>query len=253
MLFREDVPVAIVEQPPAFPDAGYEGLIVEPDAWPPLLHPRMLMDLEGYSAWERHMVARCSDLSLSPESVLATLERDARVLRTYVPGRTGVADAVRSLPIGPVSAPIETTLAPSLALHAEVMAAVPEDLRPASDETDLADVYAHAVAPNWARWRAPLNRYLAAKAFASWTAYQGRGVLAIVRGLEAALALVRVEAARQCRDAGRPLEAMLLKEAIRGADFALNHLAIAEDLAAAWSRVEDAAPYGTSNTAITGP
>ena len=54
----------------------------------------------------------------------------------------------------------------------------------------------------WHEFRAPVNRFLAAKAFASWTAYQGRGVKTIVRGLEAALALVRVEAARQCRDCG---------------------------------------------------
>ena len=90
----------------------------------------------------------------------------------------------------------------------------------------------------WARFFAPLNRYLAAKAFASWTAYQGRGVATIVRGLEAALALVRVEAARQCRDAARPLDADLLLEAFRQADFILNHLAVGEDLAAAWSVAE---------------
>ena len=60
----------------------------------------------------------------------------------------------------------------------------------------------------------------------------------LVRGLEAALALVRVEAARQCRDARRNLDAALLLEAFRSADFALNHLAVGEDLAAAWSVVE---------------
>ena len=86
---------------------------------------------------------------------------------------------------------------------------------------------------------------LCAKAFASWTAYQGRGVASIVRGLEAALALVRVEAARQCRDAGAPLDADRLKEAIRQADFILNHLAAGDALAEAWSDAE--------NAAITGP
>ena len=80
-------------------------------------------------------------------------------------------------------------------------------LKPAPDEHGLHDAYAQGVAPHWTSWHAPLNRYLAAKAFANWTAYQGRGLLSIVRGLEAALALVRVEAARQCRDARRPLDA----------------------------------------------
>ncbi len=88
--------------------------------------------------------------------------------------------------------------------------------------------------------RAPLNRYVAAKAFASWTAYQGRGVATIVRGLEAALALVRVEAARQCRDAARAARSpSCCSKAFRQADFILNHLAVGEELAEAWSVVED--------------
>jgi hypothetical protein len=64
-------------------------------------------------------------------------------------------------------------------------------------------------------------------------------VATIVRGLEAALALVRVEAARQCRDARRVLDRDLLLEAFRSADFMLNHLAVGEELAAVWSRAEE--------------
>jgi hypothetical protein len=111
-------------------------------------------------------------------------------------------------------------------------------LKPEPDEEGLDQAFAVFVRPRWARFHAPVNRYIAAKAFACWTAYQGRGVATIVRGLEAAVALVRVEASRQCRDAARPLDAELLLEAIRRADFALNHLAVGEDLAHGWSRVE---------------
>jgi hypothetical protein len=125
-----------------------------------------------------------------------------------------------------------------MVLFREVMAAVPEELRPQADENGLAAAFGELVAPAWSQYHAPLRRYLAAKAFASWTAYQGRGVLSIVQGLEAALALVRVEASRQCRDASRLLDAELLREAIRASDFALNHLAVGEELADAWSRVE---------------
>ena len=128
---------------------------------------------------------------------------------------------------------------PSLHLRDEVIAAVPDDLKPAADEEGLDDAWTNYVRAAWHEHRAPVNRFLAAKAFASWTAYQGRGVKTIVRGLEAALALVRVEAARQCRDAARPLDRELLLEAFRQADFALNHLAVGEDLATAWSVVED--------------
>jgi hypothetical protein len=238
MLFRDDVTIAVVENPAAFPAADYEGLTIEPDDWPPLLHPGMLMDAEGYAAWERHMVARCAIESLSPEAVLATLQRDARALRRYVTGSGSLSEAVAALPPDVVEVPPHATLDDSLDLHAEAMAAVPDDLRPDPDTDGLRDTYVAAVRPVWPAWHAPLRRYLAAKAFASWTAYQGRGVLTIVRGLEAALALVRVEAARQCRDARRPLDAELLKEAIRQADFILNHLAVGEDLAEGWSKVE---------------
>lgn len=185
------------------------------------------------------MVARCAAEPLSPEGVLTTLQRDATYLRGYAVGTGSLAQAIASLRTLPVvAAAPPQTLGASLALHAEVMTAVPDDLSPEPDEVDLGDVYARGVRSGWPTWDAPLKRYLAAKAFASWTAYQGRGVLTIVRGLEAALALVRVEAARQCRDAGQPLDAARLKEAIRQADYILNHLAVGETLAENWARVE---------------
>jgi hypothetical protein len=93
MLFREDVPLEIVRAPVAFPEAAYEGLVVDEDAWPPLLHPQMLMDLDGYSAWERHMVERCADPVASPEAVIATLVRDAAALRSHTPGDRSLVDA----------------------------------------------------------------------------------------------------------------------------------------------------------------
>jgi Fe-S-cluster containining protein len=238
MLFRDDVSVAIVEQPPAFPLRDYDGLSVGPEDLPPLLTPGMLMDLEGYAAWERHMVARCAALTRRPESVVATLVRDARALGGWRPGRTSLPEAVGELPADFVDASLPSSLVPSLALHSEVIQAVPDEFRPEPDEAGLEDAFLASVREPWDSFRAPLDRYLAGKAFASWTAYQGRGVATIVRGLEAALALVRVESARQCRDAGRPLDATLLLEAFRAADFTLNHLAVGEDLATAWASAE---------------
>lgn len=238
LLFRDEMTLAVVEAPPAFPPGDYDGLDVDADAWPPLLHPRMLMDMAGYAAWERHMVARCAEPAATPETVLATLERDARQLRAFRPGAGSLADAVAALPATLVEAPAHESLDDSLVLAREIMAAVPEEWRPVPDEEGLAHAFVERVRPAWADQGGPLRRYVAAKAFASWTAYQGRGVLSIVRGLEAAVALVRVEATRQCRDAGRRLDAALLRDAIRRADFVLNHLAGGEELADAWSRAE---------------
>lgn len=238
-LFGPESPIEIVESPPAFPPADYEGLRVDEEAWPPLLHPRMLMDLDGYSAWERHMVSRCNKPWSSPESVVQTLRRDARALRTYTPDTGPLTAAVANLPEGAVDAPVQDIWESSLPLHDEVLSAVPEDVRPEPDDEGLREAFERAVVPEWHLWHAPLRRYLAAKAFANWTAYQGRGVLTIVRGLEAALAFVRVEAARECRNAGRVLDADLLKQAFRATDFVLNHIAVGETLAQTWSCVED--------------
>ena len=238
MLFRDDLPLAIVESPAAFPPREYEGLVVHPDAWPPLLHPRMLMDLEGYSAWERHMVRRCADPAVTPESVIATLMRDARVLRGWRPGGPSQVDAIGALPPEPVHAPAPASLDASMRLYEEAVRAIPEDLTPPPDEAGLDTAFAALVAPAWGAQAAPIDRFLASKAFASWSAYQGHGIATIVRGLEAALAILRVEAARQCRDARRPLDADLLHEAFRASDFVLNHLAVGEDLARAWSAAE---------------
>lgn len=237
-LFR-DVPIEIVESPPAFPEAEYEGLVVTDEDWPPLLRPDVLADARSYDAWERHMVNRCVDPALSPESVVTTLERDARIVRSVAPA-TGesIVRAVAELPGYGVLAQVPATLDASLEHFADVVAAVPEEWRPEPDTHRLDVVYVRDVRPQWSNWNPPLKRYLAAKAFASWTAYQGCGFLTIVRGLEAALALVRIEAARQCRDSQRSLDAALLQEAFRHADFALNHLAAGDELAERWSKVE---------------
>jgi hypothetical protein len=238
-LFRDDVPLEVVESPASFPPADYDGLTVTEGDLPPLLRPDVLMDDAGYSAWERHMVAVCAAAE-SAETALATLTRDALVLRTWTGGGEPLVDAVAKLPRDIVHAEPPATLEASLREHAEAITCVADDLKPEPDEAWLDEAYRTFVRDEWPAFSRPLRHYVAAKAFASWTAYQGRGVASIVRGLEAALALVRVEAARQCRDASAPLDADRLKEAIRAADFVLNHLAVGEELAAAWSSVERA-------------
>jgi hypothetical protein len=195
------------------------------------------MDAEGYTAWERHMVAVCAAAE-SAESAVATLARDASVLRTWTGGGDPLHAAVAALPQDRVPAATPPALDASLQAYAEAMTCVPDDLKPEPDDDGLAEAYARLVRGAWPAFSRVLRNYVAAKAFASWTAYQGRGVASIVRGLEAALALVRVEAARQCRDAGSPIDADRLKEAIRAADFVLNHLAAGDALAEAWSSAE---------------
>ena len=72
--------------------------------------------------------------------------------------------------------------------------ATPADLRP----DDGARVSPEAPVPDvtgWDEWEAVLCRYLAARAFANWMAYQGRGLRTVIASLYVALDLVRSEAA----------------------------------------------------------
>jgi hypothetical protein len=94
------------------------------------------------------------------------------------------------------------------------------------------------VAPAWPGLGRPIRRWLAAKAFASWLVLQGEGLRTAVLGLRVALGVLRAEAGRGCAGAGRTLDALLLKEAVRRADLLLVHLADPEALARRLGRVE---------------
>ncbi len=109
MLFRDDVSLTIVAAPEAFPQADYEGLSVTPDDLPPLLRPGVVMDLEAYTSWEAHMVRRCAEAA-TPESALATLDRDAMRVRAWTPDGPAMRDLVDALPAAMVEAPMVASL-----------------------------------------------------------------------------------------------------------------------------------------------
>jgi Fe-S-cluster containining protein len=89
----------------------------------------------------------------------------------------------------------------------------------------LEDAWYSLVAPGWFKFEDALTRYAAAKAFASWSLYLGNGVEAAAHTARMASAVVRIEAARQCRMFGRPLDRELITEAIRQSDLLLVHYA----------------------------
>jgi Fe-S-cluster containining protein len=68
-----------------------------------------------------------------------------------------------------------------------------------------------------------IERFLAAKLFASWAAYQGDGITAVRHAVRAAHAVLQEEMTRAAQDAGRSIDAALLKQAIRQADLRLVH------------------------------
>ncbi len=68
-----------------------------------------------------------------------------------------------------------------------------------------------------------IERFLAAKLFASWAAYQGDGTTAVRHAVRAAHAVLEEEMTHAGKEAGRSIDAALLKQAIRQADLRLVH------------------------------
>jgi Fe-S-cluster containining protein len=198
MLFDHQGPVQIVEGPP--PIAGVEvpeGLDAR-DSLPPLESPTLLMSFDQFSRWEAETVERVSHGS--PPAF---------------PGARSSFDVARAAVAAPLSWP-----------------AAPDDL----DST-----WNEHVAPAWPSFAGVIGRYLAAKVFASWANYLGDGTEGVLRQKEIAEAVLIVEAARQCSlanpaGAGRerpPLDAAMLKEAIRQSDLLLVHYADSRVLSSA--------------------
>lgn len=126
----------------------------------------------------------------------------------------------------------------TLALDASVRACVPDGVACASVPAGAGAAYGRWVAPVWPAMARPVSRYLAARLFGAWCWYQGQGLRSLVRSLDAALAVLRVEAARQTMASGRMLDRNQMREAIRQADLLGLHLASRDALAARWSAAE---------------
>jgi hypothetical protein len=241
MLVDHAGPVTIVSGPPAVPGRDVpEGLDAR-DGLPPRLNDRVLMDLDGLSAWEAYVVDRLAGLRASPGPVgrtLAALAGDAAQLSDWAPGRGPLVEAVHALGAGSdddwlaladdrpaaVSGPVALARAAAACRPPWTWAPPPADL----DEVD-----ARHVTPTWARFDGVVRRYLAAKAFGSWLAWQADGARGLVAWLQMAHAVLRVECARACAEAGRRLDRELLLTAVRQADLLLLHYADCARLAAA--------------------
>jgi len=215
-----------------------EGLDAR-DVLPPLLRPGMLTDLDGYHAWESAVV-NLLESGLAPETALAGGRTMTARVQSWSPAQGLLVDAVdRAAAEGRAEASSgdgqgqgpdvnETELRAAFAL---ARMAVPEALRPVDARPDLGEADRRWVASAWPSFAAPLGRFLAAHAFGAWGAYLGSGLVTVVRGLEVALAVVRVEAARRCAQEQRPLDRPVLVDAFRAADLLLVHLADPKALA----------------------
>jgi Fe-S-cluster containining protein len=126
---------------------------------------------------------------------------------------------------------IDVLQADDVAFFDHARAAVPPPYSWAPAPAELDGAWWSLVAPAWPKFDEVLQRYAAAKIFASWAAYQDEGLAAITRVARIAAAVVRIEAARQCLQTGQPLDPYLMAQAIRQSDLLLVHYADPERLA----------------------
>jgi hypothetical protein len=246
LLLDTDAPLQIVEQPPAFPAGrGYEGLDAR-DEWPPLVRAGCLFDHASFAMWERYLVTTLGTGNLGIDHVLRAIAVTAERLRRWSPADGTLLEWTERT-LGEPASDADHTVDRYAAFtgidaHRAACRAVPSGLDTPAVPEQLAEIDATLVAPHWDRLEPFARRYVASKAFASWTAYQGGGVRTQVAELHLAAAVLRVESARACGPANRPLDRELLIEAISASDWLLVHLVDREPLVAWLGKVETDVP-----------
>lgn len=242
LLLDDTAPLTIVRHPPAFPlTRNYDGLDARGE-WPPLLRPDVLFDVESYAAWERYLVETLASSPLSLDDTLGTIATTAETLRAWR-ADAGTLEAwteahVTAAPRIDLSIPALYSAYSGNTAFARVAATVPSGLEAPVCPVDVDDAWNRFVAPVWPDWTPAALRYVATKGFASWTAYQGRGVRAQVAELYVAAAVLRVEIARACAARQATLNRDAMLEAVRSSDLLLVHLAD-RDALVAWLKEAD--------------
>ena len=181
LLFESAGDAAIVGAPPSLDEVGPLDGLDARDELPPLLRPGVLMDVESYRAWEDAGVRMLTAPGTSPQESLDTLSEVTRRIVDWTPGTRPLIEVV------------------DRAAHN-------------SRDPGVSRLAPHAPAT---------KRWLAARLFGNWIAYQGRGLETIVRYLQACLDVFAIELARD----GNALEA------IRRADYLIVHEADSLELA----------------------
>jgi hypothetical protein len=208
----------------------------------------MLMDVDSYGAWEAGGVDLLMSGEDGPEASLARLDAVVETVRGWHPGNGALLEQIatafgRSAPRGPRAGSYPAGWDDRLRSWFDLtVEAIPPGLAGTGALADAPEWDARFVADAWPSLSGPLRKYVASRLFGSWVAYQGRGLRTVVASLRCALAVVRLEAARACAAASRPLDTALLREAIRAAELLLVHKADSQVLASRLSWVEDGPP-----------
>ena len=174
------------------------------DALPPLVRPGLLGDFEGYEAWERGSLAVLARPDLTPSAALDIIDAATEDIREWVPGAETLATRVVEA-FGRVEG-----------------SRLRDDLPGTHLDTAV-------------------NRYLGARLFGNWMAYQGRGWRSIVAWLRLAGDVLNDELLARTVE-GRALHDDDFVAAVGAADLFLLHTTDSEVLARRFAAAEGPEP-----------
>ena len=223
-----------------------------------MLRPDVLFDFESFDLWEQFLVATLGSPVGDVRAALITIADAAERLRDWPvergplvewtadalnPSRARTHARARAVSTAPMTHDAADAAWRYEALNEAdafqaVCASVPHGLAAPVLPEHLDEWDAMWVAPHWSAHARAVRRFLGAKAFASWTSYQSRGIRTQVAELFVAATILRVECVRACARAARSLDRETLLDAVRMTDWLLVHLADREQLMAWLGRVE---------------
>jgi hypothetical protein len=188
----------------------------------------MLMDFDGYGAWEACAVERLDSAESDAGTTLCALDAIAREIREWSPGKESLREAVTRAMRSSSEPYAADDNEEDIRRHALAVASVPHGLECASGNEHLALRHPD-ITPLWREFDAVVRRYLAAKLFASWWPYLGLDLVAVVFAIRVHAAVLRVSLGRRLLRG--ETGACAMREAIRDTDLLMVHLSDSRALA----------------------
>lgn len=227
LLFDADGPVSIVEAPSSLvQDIALDGLDAT-DIWPPLLRRGLMMDVDSYGTWERCAIDALTSDNVNPWIALGRVEAATEALLDWHPDDDPSSLARHVATAFDAARPAQSD-PPDGTLWNVVRGATVDALKPPALSERWVEQRPAALAA-LEQHAGPVRRWLAARLFGAWMAYQGDGLRTMVGYLRAALDVLVVELARGAADGNLDRRAAI--EAVRRSDHLLIHRAGSERLA----------------------
>jgi hypothetical protein len=227
-LLFTSAPLRVIPAPDHLSLVGTSAGLDATEALPPLLRPGMLMDFEGYDAWERACIGMLDSGGSDVTAALAAVREATQAIRQWSPGGEPLVDRVRRMCGGSTYAAVAENPGADARRHALALASVPRGLE-VPDSVASADARRRDIAGLCREFDGAIRRYLASKLFASWWPYLGLDLMAVVEAIAVHAAVLRTRIAWQLDRQDTPRAVVF--EAIRDTDLLMVHLSDGRTLA----------------------